>query len=431
MCRLREAETFCSQMLYLSGGGALSSSSSSSGRADDSAVLEVMAEVLARLPAAVEVASSSSSSSGGGGSSSVRAARGKAAGRGAIALAADASSSASVSTEAGGGLDAAAAGEGETDEEYLSMSPIAAVAVQEAAALNALLSEVRRSLTELQRALAGQSVWSPPAEALARSLAAREVPPSWMALSGPTLKPLEGWLARTASRAAQLVEWLNGSGGGSNNNNNTDANAESAHPASVPPRVVWLPGLFSPQAFLTAVTQAAARRNGWPLDATALVIEPVKRGGGGGGGTVSDAAAAAAAAFVPSSSSSSSFSSSPSSLSSLSPPPKDCAYLCGLAIEGGRWDDRAGSLDDPRPRELLSRLPLLVARAMPADKAAAMLSSSSPSSSSSNYFACPVYATAARFRQEVATVHVRLPARSQASKWTLAGTAAFLEAEGV
>ena len=195
MCRLREAETFCSQMLYLSGGGALSSFSSSSGRADDSAVLEVMAEVLARLPAAVEVASSSSSS-GGGGSSSVRAARGKAAGRGAIALAADASSSASVSTEAGGGLDAAAAGEGETDEEYLSMSPIAAVAVQEAAALNALLSEVRRSLTELQRALAGQSVWSPPAEALARSLAAREVPPSWMALSGPTLKPLEGWLAR-------------------------------------------------------------------------------------------------------------------------------------------------------------------------------------------------------------------------------------------
>jgi hypothetical protein len=40
-----------------------------------------------------------------------------------------------------------------------------------------------------------------------------------------------------------------------------------------------------------------------------------------------------------------------------------------------------------------------------------------------------VYATAARFRQEVATVHLRLAPRSQARKWTLAGTAAFLEAD--
>ena len=444
-CRLREAEAFCQQMLCLGGGGGGAGGGGggdgapSSGRADDAAVLEVVAEVLRRLPpavVAVEVSSSSGSSSSG---SAVRAARGKAAGRnGAIALVADASSGG----EAGDTAAAAAAAEAEAGDEESdpSLSPIAAVALQEAAALNELLSEVRRSLAELQRALAGQSAWSPAAEALARSLAAREVPPAWMALSGPTLRPLEGWLDRTASWAAQLVEWLRGgsggNGGGSAANNGNDAGdvaAESApHPASVPPRVVWLPGLSSPRAFLTAVTQAAARRNGWPLDATSLVVEPVKRGGVGG---VSDAAAAAAAAFVPSGFSSSS---SSSALSSLPPPPKDCVYLCGLAIEGGRWDERAGCLDDPRPRELLSRLPLLVARPMPADRAAAMLStspsssgSSSGSSSTSNYFACPVYATAARFRQEVATLHLRLPARSQASKWTLAGTAAFLEADGM
>ena len=440
-CRLREAETFCSQMLCLSGGGGsgLSSSSSSGGRAEDAVVLEVVAEVLAKLPAAVEVVVVEA----GSGTSSSSSSRGKPRGRAdAISLVADASSLTSASSEAGGEAAAAAALDSDDSEEEQSMSPIAAVAVQEAAALNALLAEVRRSLSELQRALAGQSAWSAGAESLARSLAAREVPASWMALSGPTLKPLGGWLERTASRAAQLVEWLSGAGGGSgsgsasNNNNNNDSEAEnSSHPASVPPRVVWLPGLFSPRAFLTAVTQAAARRNGWPLDATALVIEPVKRGSGG----VSDAAASAAAAFVPSSSSSSS--SSSSALSSLlPPPPKDCAYLCGLAIEGGRWDERAACLDDPRPRELLSRLPLLVARAMPAGKAAAVFpspssssstSTASASSSTANYFPCPVYATAARFRQEVATVHLKLPARSQASKWTLAGTAAFLEAEGV
>ena len=41
-------------------------------------------------------------------------------------------------------------------------------------------------------------------------------------------------------------------------------------------------------------------------------------------------------------------------------------------------------------------------------------------------YACPVYATAARFRQEVATLHLRV--RGSPDAWTLAGTAALCEA---
>lgn len=45
----------------------------------------------------------------------------------------------------------------------------------------------------------------------------------------------------------------------------------------VTPRSVWLPGLFNPQSFLTAVMQTTARRNEWPLDKTVIVTEVTKR----------------------------------------------------------------------------------------------------------------------------------------------------------
>jgi len=43
------------------------------------------------------------------------------------------------------------------------------------------------------------------------------------------------------------------------------------------PPSVWLGGFFSPQAFLTAVMQTAARRAELPLDRMALAIEVTKK----------------------------------------------------------------------------------------------------------------------------------------------------------
>lgn len=43
------------------------------------------------------------------------------------------------------------------------------------------------------------------------------------------------------------------------------------------PKTVWLPGLFNPQSFLTAVMQTTARSHGWPLDKTVLVTEITKK----------------------------------------------------------------------------------------------------------------------------------------------------------
>lgn len=39
------------------------------------------------------------------------------------------------------------------------------------------------------------------------------------------------------------------------------------------PASTWLPGLFNPTAFITAVLQTSARAQGWALDRTMLVTE--------------------------------------------------------------------------------------------------------------------------------------------------------------
>ena len=129
--------------------------------------------------------------------------------------------------------------------------------------------------------------------------------------------------------------------------------------------------------------QTTARRNDWPLDKTVIVTEVTKKSGP----------------------------------EQIEAPSRDGAFIYGLTLEGARWDERAGALDDPRPRELACALPVLLVRAVTADKAEA---------AARDAYACPVYVTAARFREEVFTAQLR--SRERWVKWALRGVAAFLDA---
>ena len=60
----------------------------------------------------------------------------------------------------------------------------------------------------------------------------------WTNLAYPSLRPLGSWLVNLMQRVTQLVEWT------------TDLGV---------PKSVWLPGLFNPQSFLTAVMQVRIR----------------------------------------------------------------------------------------------------------------------------------------------------------------------------
>ena len=43
-------------------------------------------------------------------------------------------------------------------------------------------------------------------------------------------------------------------------------------------------------------------------------------------------------------------------------PSRDGAYIHGLTLEGCRWDDKAGVLDDSKPKELFCPMPVILVR---------------------------------------------------------------------
>jgi len=244
---------------------------------------------------------------------------------------------------------------GRTDGE---ITPYLMVAIQESERMNVLLAEMKRSLAELDLGLKGDLTMSDPMESLMNALADGKVAGSWAKLAYPSLRGLGSWVMNMMQRVQQLVDWT----------------ADLALP-----KVVWLSGLFNPQSFLTAVMQTTARRNDWPLDKTVVLTDVTKK-----------------------------------QVDQIEGPSRDGAYIHGLTLEGCRWDEKAGVLDDSRPKEMFCPMPVITIRAVTVDKA-----------EMKDAYQTPVYKTERRFREEVFTA--QLKSKHGQIKWTLAGVCLFLD----
>ncbi len=133
-----------------------------------------------------------------------------------------------------------------------SSFPYVLVAMQECERMNRLLGEIRRSLIELRKGLDGQLNMSEPMEDLQQALSINQVPgrnvfhkTSWEKLAWPSKKSLQMWFSDLLVRVEQLERWASD---------------------LVEPLSLWLPGLFNPMAFVTAIMQVTARATGLPLD---------------------------------------------------------------------------------------------------------------------------------------------------------------------
>ena len=238
------------------------------------------------------------------------------------------------------------------------ITPYIMVAIQETERMNKLLAEMKRSLAELDLGLKGDLTMSDPMEALMNALADGAVSAGWTKLAYPSLRGLGSWMVNLLQRVEQLQMWT------------ADLTT---------PRVVWLSGLFNPQSFLTAVMQTTARRNDWPLDKTVVLTEVTKK-----------------------------------NVDQIEAPSREGAYVHGLTLEGCRFDEKVGVLEDSRPKEMFCPMPVIVIKAVTADKA-----------EQRDAYQCPVYKTERRFREEVFTA--QLKSKHGQIKWTLCGVCLFLD----
>lgn len=94
---------------------------------------------------------------------------------------------------------------------------------------------------------------------------------------------------------------------------------------------------------------------------------------------------------------------------------RDGAFICGLTLEGARWDPATGLLDDSRPKQLFTAMPVILVKAVTAEKA-----------DMRDVYQCPVYFTESRFRQEVFTAQIKI-GRTPSNKWERASVAMMLD----
>lgn len=131
-------------------------------------------------------------------------------------------------------------------------TPYVVVVYQECERMNRLFGEMRRSLRSLMLGHRGELTITSDMELLDECITFDRVPSRWAKLSGPSTLGMQLWFSNLLHRHQELYKW----------------SIDFSLPISV-----WLPGLFNPQSFLTAIMQVAARKNEWPLDRMCLTIE--------------------------------------------------------------------------------------------------------------------------------------------------------------
>lgn len=244
-------------------------------------------------------------------------------------------------------------------------TPYQNVFLQECEYMNYLLEEICSSLGQLKKAKDGELTYSEKLEKLENSLDLEKIPDSWSELAYPAKRSLATWFDNLLKRIEQLSAWKDD--------------------PSVIPRVTKINLLFNPQSFLTAIKQES--KTGEDLNKLMIATEFTKK-----------------------------------SLEQIEAHAKDgAAYCYGFLLDGAAWDTQTGLMDEARPKEMFSHMPVCLCRAIKAPD--------TQREDKSTYI-CPVYRTEGRGNTYIFEAQLRTPPKYEPRKWILAGVAIILDVEG-
>ena len=239
------------------------------------------------------------------------------------------------------------------------------VFLQECEYMNALLDEIYRSMLELEQGIKGILTISEKMENLFDALNLEKIPENWQKLAYPARRSLASWLENLMRRIEQLSAWKD-------------------DPNNIP-RVTRVNMLFNPQSFFTAIKQYSKKGD---LNKLTISTEFTKKTMEEIDGIV----------------------------------PKDGAYCYGFLLEGARWDLQLGVVEDSRPKEMFSIMPVCFCRAVFLPP---------PGREEKNVYQCPVYRTEERGSTFIFTAQLKTSHKNPPRKWILAGVAIILDVEDV
>jgi len=194
---------------------------------------------------------------------------------------------------------------------------------------NRLLSRVKSTCIGLGKAVKGLVVFSPELEAVGNGCLQNKTPAPWLGVSYPSLKPMLSYVDDFIARWKFMQDWVSGG----------------------TPLMFWFSVYFFQQAFLTGVLQNFARAHKIAIDQCTWNYDVMK------------------ADFVPTES------------------PAKGQYINGLFMQGARWDDDNGYLEDSHPKVLWEDMPPMWLKPVDIKEDAIELD---------KVYQCPVYKTSER-----------------------------------